>query len=87
MQQQLMRAGFAPESFGTFWQTLPLEYVLRRAAAYVRPLAPLPRLLEAVGLSGLPCTYNMGQTLVMSRKARQPDDPALLDSNSAARSN
>jgi len=75
IRQQLMRAGFAPASFETFWQTLPLSYVVGRAAAYVRPLAFLTSLLDAMRLGGLPCTYNMGQTLVVSRKASAPELP------------
>jgi 2-polyprenyl-3-methyl-5-hydroxy-6-metoxy-1,4-benzoquinol methylase len=68
MRQQLMRAGFAPKSFAAFWQTLPLGYVLERAAAYFRPLALLHPVLKILRMSGLPCTYNMGQTLVVSRR-------------------
>jgi SAM-dependent methyltransferase len=76
MRQQLVRAGFAPKTFATFWQTLPLGYVLHRGAAYIRPLRVLPRVLEAIGLADLPCTYNMGQTLVVSRKAHLPENRA-----------
>jgi SAM-dependent methyltransferase len=85
MREQLTRAGFAPRSFETFWQTLPLGYVVRRAAAYVRPLALLPPLLEAVRLGGLPCTYNMGQTLVVSRKVFDPMLPPREFPTRAAR--
>ncbi len=65
VRKQLVRAGFAPKNFETFYQTLPLGYVMGRAAAYLRPLARVPRLLEKAGLDQIPCTYNMGQTLVL----------------------
>ncbi len=70
MERQLTCAGFASESYEPFWQTLQLGYVLTRAAAYVRPAALVSRVFEVLGLSKLPCTYNMGQTLVVSRKLR-----------------
>jgi hypothetical protein len=49
-------------------QTLPAGYVFQRAAAYVRPLGWLIPLMERLGLSKLPLTYNMGQTLFVCRK-------------------
>jgi 2-polyprenyl-3-methyl-5-hydroxy-6-metoxy-1,4-benzoquinol methylase len=69
MQRQLKRACFEPKRLETFWQTLPLGYVVRRAAAYIRPLALLTPVLDALRLSGLACTYNMGQTLVISQRS------------------
>jgi hypothetical protein len=68
MRKQLSRAGFEPKSFSAFWQTLTLGYVVQRAAVYFRPLGLVPGLLKKAGLADLSCTYNMGQTLVMSQK-------------------
>jgi SAM-dependent methyltransferase len=72
MKEQLTRAGFQPKMFETFWQTLQLGYVLRRASAYVGAAGICHRLVEAVRLGGIPCTYNMGQTLTISRKDSGP---------------
>ena len=68
MLRQLQRAGFSNLWQQTFWQTLPTGYVLQRAAPYFPPAAWFSPVFKALGLSHLPFTYNMGQTLAVSRK-------------------
>jgi SAM-dependent methyltransferase len=70
MFRQLQRAGFEPRWKQAFWMTLPLGYVLERAAPYVAPLARLAPLSGWLGMNALPLTYNIGQTLVVSRTGR-----------------
>ena len=67
---QLKRAGFSTDWFEPCWQTLPLGYVASRAVPYFRPLAILPPLIKGAGLSDVPMTYNMGQTLAVTRPAK-----------------
>ena len=67
MAAQLARAGFEVRWFEPCWQTLQFAYVARRAVPYFRPLSVVPPLLERLGLARLPFTYNMGQTLAVTR--------------------
>jgi len=64
---QLRRSGYSPLWFEACWQTLPLGYVMKRAAPYFRPLGIFPPILKGLGLSQIPMTYNMGQTLVVAK--------------------
>jgi SAM-dependent methyltransferase len=68
MSRQLQRAGFSNLWQQSSWQTLPTGYVLQRAAPYFPPAAWFSPVFKALGLSNLPFTYNMGQTLAVSRK-------------------
>jgi SAM-dependent methyltransferase len=71
---QLRRAGFSPSWHESFWPTLPLGYIAKRAAPYSPLLAVLPRLTTALGLNAVHTPYNAGQTLVVSRAASQRKD-------------
>lgn len=51
-----------------YWQTLELGYALERAGAYFKLFEILARLINYIGLGGLPLRYNMGQTLLVARK-------------------
>lgn len=68
MARQLSRAGFSPLWQEASFQSLPLQYVLQRAAPYFRFFGWFIPLVNAVGMSKLPVTYNMGQTLAVCRK-------------------
>jgi len=67
MRAQLRRTGFEPLWFRSAWPSLPVGYVARRAAPYFKPAGILPPMLDFLRLSNVPITYNMGQTLVVSR--------------------
>lgn len=66
--KQLKRAGFNVLWQESCWPSLPLGYVLQRAAPYFPPAGWCIPLLKALHLDKLPFTYNMGQTLAVSRK-------------------
>ncbi len=68
MTRQLSQTGFSLLWLEPCWQSLPLGYVLQRGAPYFRPAGWLIPLLKAVHLEKKPFTYNMGQTLAVSRK-------------------
>jgi SAM-dependent methyltransferase len=68
MAAQLQRTGFSPLHYESCWQTLPLGYVARRATPYFRPAGALLRALQFLRLDQVAFTYNMGQTLVVSRR-------------------
>jgi len=72
MSRQLERAGFSPLWRQSFWMTLPLGYVCQRAAPYSKLLAPLPALAHFLRVDALPLSYNMGQSLFVSRAGHQP---------------
>jgi len=61
--------GFEVLGFKPYWQTLELGYVLQRAAAYLPMIGLIAKAVNAMGLGSLPLTYNMGQTMVIARKA------------------
>ncbi len=65
---QLEQAGLKVEWCQPFFMTLPTDYVLQRAAAYIPPAGWLIPLAGKLGIAKKPLTYNMGQTLVVCRK-------------------
>lgn len=67
MFRQLERAGFSPVRKQPFWMTLPLGYLSERAAPYSALLKPLPRMVHSIGAQRLAISYNIGQTLVISK--------------------
>ena len=67
MRVQLEKSGFQVLEFRSYWMTLPLHYTLERAAAYIPPMGAVAKLVRGVGLGNLSFTYNMGQTLVITR--------------------
>jgi SAM-dependent methyltransferase len=67
--EQLRQSGFSVSWYAPCFQTLPFGYVVQRAVPYLRPLAILPPVIKGIGLSKLPLTYNMGQTLVVAKDA------------------
>jgi SAM-dependent methyltransferase len=69
MRRQLSDAGFSVLSMRQHWQELQLGYVLQRAAGLVPPFKIAEKIVGAVGLSGIPFNYWMGQTMVLARKA------------------
>ena len=68
MARQLSRAGFSLLWQEPCWPSLPLGYVLQRAAPYFPLFGWLIPLVRGLGLSKLPVVYNMGQTLAVSRR-------------------
>ncbi len=69
MSAQLERAGFLPLWHESFWPTLPLGYIARRAAPYSPVLAVLPKIVGGLGLNSLQMPYNIGQTLFVSKRS------------------
>jgi hypothetical protein len=69
MTKQLQRAGFTPVRIQPHFQALKLGYILKRMEPYMAPSRHVRALVEATGLGGIAVTYNMGQTLVVARKA------------------
>lgn len=68
IRRHLEATGFEVRDLAPHWQTLELNYVLKRMTPYVK-FAQLPRpLLERTGLGHLPLTYWAGQTRVVARK-------------------
>jgi 2-polyprenyl-3-methyl-5-hydroxy-6-metoxy-1,4-benzoquinol methylase len=67
---QLQRAGFDVLEMRPHWQTLTLSYALLRASQYLSLFSALRKLADAIGIGNFPIVYNMGQTLVVSRKRR-----------------
>jgi ubiquinone/menaquinone biosynthesis C-methylase UbiE len=68
----LLRAtGFEPAGYTPYWQTLEMGYVGQRAAPYLGPLGGvLTGTLRALRLQRLPFQYQVGQTMVVARKAK-----------------
>ena len=64
----LRRRNFELVEIRPFWQTLQFGYVLRRAGSYFKVFQLLASLADKIGLSGLPITYNIGQSFVLARK-------------------
>ena len=69
IRRQVEQAGFEVLYTRPHWQQLQLGYLMERASNLVSLLRPFGKGVEALGLSGVPFTYNMGQTLVVSRLA------------------
>lgn len=69
MSAQLRRAGFSPLQIRPHFQALQLGYILKRMEPYMAPSRHVRAVVEATGLGGIAVTYNMGQTLVVARKA------------------
>ena len=67
----LLRAtGFEPVGYTPYWQILEMGYVGQRAAPYLGPLGGvLTGALRALRLQHLPFQYQVGQTMVVARKA------------------
>jgi len=70
IRRQVEQAGFEVLYTRPHWQQLQLGYLMERASSLVPMIRPMGKGVEALGLSAVPFTYNMGQTLVVSRLAR-----------------
>jgi SAM-dependent methyltransferase len=68
MARQLATSGYTLLWQEPCWPSLQAGYVFQRAAPYFRPAGWVIPVLEALRLSRIPLTYNMGQTLAVSRK-------------------
>jgi 2-polyprenyl-3-methyl-5-hydroxy-6-metoxy-1,4-benzoquinol methylase len=68
MARQLARAGYTLKWQEPCWPSLPAGYVVQRIVPYFRPAGWLLPAMDALRLSRIPLTYNMGQTLAVSRK-------------------
>ena len=68
----LLRAtGFEPVGYTPYWQMLEMGYVGQRAAPYLGPLGGvLTGALRALHLQRLPFQYQVGQTMVVAKKAK-----------------
>jgi 2-polyprenyl-3-methyl-5-hydroxy-6-metoxy-1,4-benzoquinol methylase len=64
----LEKCGLAVVKIKPFWQTLELGYTLDRAAPYFGVCRLLSKVVKALGLGSVPLTYNMGQSMVISRR-------------------
>lgn len=62
--------GFIIEQIEPYFQTLKLGYILKRAATYFPFFSFLEKLVNKVRLSEIPFTYNIGQSMVIARKAK-----------------
>jgi len=60
--------GFEVLSIRPFWQTLGLGYICQRASSYFSFFGWAGKFFSAIGLSGFPFRYNMGQSLLVARK-------------------
>ena len=70
IRRQVEQAGFKVLYSRPHWQQLQLGYLMERASNLVPPFRLVGKGVEALGLSAVPFTYNMGQTLVICRLAR-----------------
>jgi 2-polyprenyl-3-methyl-5-hydroxy-6-metoxy-1,4-benzoquinol methylase len=70
MRDFLRRDDFEVVDFRPFWQTLQLGYVLKRASAYFSVFGLAQKATDALRLSGIPLTYNIGQSFVLARRTR-----------------
>jgi SAM-dependent methyltransferase len=68
--RQLAGCGFRIERYFPYWPTLELGYIIERATPYLPLLKPLRGVIKAVGLSHALLVYNIGQTIVIARKAK-----------------
>ncbi|MBF0143285.1 MAG: class I SAM-dependent methyltransferase [Magnetococcales bacterium] len=68
LRRMLDRLGFATLWSGPYWQTLETGYVLRRAAHEFPPFGWAERGVASLGLSRVPLTYTIGQSLLVARK-------------------
>lgn len=69
MTRFLNDQGFDVLEINPFWQTLPLAYVLERAAPYFGVFGVLQKVVTKVGLARLGLTYNLSQSLCVARKS------------------
>jgi len=74
IERLLNTNGFTVDSIRPFWQTLELGYILKRAGFYFKPLNWLSDITRLFGMSKLPFTYNLGQTMVVARKKKELAD-------------
>jgi 2-polyprenyl-3-methyl-5-hydroxy-6-metoxy-1,4-benzoquinol methylase len=69
--RQLAACGFQIQRYLPYWPTLEFGYIVERAAPYVPLLKPLHGMIGALGLSRIPLVYNIGQTIVIAKKAEK----------------
>ena len=67
--RQLANCGFRIERYIPYWPTLDFGYIVERATPYMQFLKPLQGIVSALGLSRVPLSYNVGQTIVLAKKA------------------
>jgi 2-polyprenyl-3-methyl-5-hydroxy-6-metoxy-1,4-benzoquinol methylase len=67
--RQLAACGFGIEHYIPYWPTLEFGYILERAIPYVPLLKPVHGMVSALGLSRVPLAFNVGQTIVLAKKA------------------
>jgi 2-polyprenyl-3-methyl-5-hydroxy-6-metoxy-1,4-benzoquinol methylase len=73
--RQLSDCGFVVDHMDPYWMTLELGYVIERARPYLPVVGALGKAVGALGLSHLPFTYNVGQTVVIARPAGAGGSP------------
>ncbi len=66
----LKKHGFEAVEIRTFYQTLPMGYVLERAGQIFGVFKLFAGIAKVLGLASIPFTYSIGQTMVTARKAR-----------------
>jgi SAM-dependent methyltransferase len=67
--RQLAACGFRIERYLPYWPALEFGYILERATPYIPLLKPVHGIVRALGLSQVSVVYNMGQTIVIAKKA------------------
>lgn len=67
--RQLTACGFRIERYLPYFPSLELGYIVERASPYVQALKPLRGIVSALGLNHVPLVYNIGQTIVITRKS------------------
>ncbi|EQC45756.1 methionine biosynthesis protein MetW-like protein [Bacteriovorax sp. BSW11_IV] len=68
IREYLNKFDFKVETISPYYQTLELGYVLKRAESYFGFFKYFRKAVELLRLDKLPCTYYIGQTLVIARK-------------------
>lgn len=67
--RQLRQSGLRVDAYWPYWMALEADYLAQRAAPYVPGMQIVRRMLRGLGLSRIPVTYTMGQTIVLAKKA------------------
>ena len=71
--RQLAACGFRIHRYFPYWPMLELGYILERAIPYVPLLRSVRGIVSAMGLSRVPMRYNLGQIIVVTKKARMEE--------------
>lgn len=70
IRRLLQECGFEVLEIRPYWQTLELGYVMQRAAPYFGFFRWIEKVVRAMGLGKFPFTYQVGQSMVVARRAK-----------------